>query len=238
MEEPPARAAKAARKLFIPRKTGPNLVEEVMVSFDWTMGKGKEARQESLDSFHGRIMELGIVDSPLEVSTKSRQEEGFLLSPFIMTNRRRPRPVSVESLYQSCKVLVGDTDSPYRHLPHGSALEAKQFSGFEGKRVEGYLFNDGTFWEPGTGFYDWLYINMLVRRNGHLTEGLLRHDSFTDIEHNPKRGPSTQAHACALFAALILRGEEVSVETIGSRDAFMAMAKKHRLYGIGNGLFD
>jgi hypothetical protein len=55
--------------------------------------------------------------------------------------------------------------------------------------------------EPKTAFYDWLYINALLK-NPSIVEQVTDRDGFTDIEFNPERSINCQARSAALFCAL------------------------------------
>lgn len=61
----------------------------------------------------------------------------------------------------------------------------------------------GTDWalEPKTAFYDWLYINALLK-NPDLVGRVTDRDAFSDIEFNPERSINCQARSVALFCAL------------------------------------
>ena len=73
-------------------------------------------------------------------------------------------------------------------------------------KLIGFQFFDKLFpLEPKNFFYDWLYINALIRQE-NLAEEILNFDAFTDIEFNPKKSLNCQARAAAVFVGLTRAG--------------------------------
>lgn len=57
---------------------------------------------------------------------------------------------------------------------------------------------------PPTAFYDWLYINAVLR--SHIDRSTIRsYDGFTDIEFNSRKSLNCQARACAQFVSMLRR---------------------------------
>ena len=54
---------------------------------------------------------------------------------------------------------------------------------------------------PPTFFYDWLYINALIK-NENLIKQVLKYDCFSDIEFNEKKLINCQAYSVALFVSM------------------------------------
>src|SRR5205085_12467442 len=82
----------------------------------------------------------------------------------------------------------------------------------------------GSDWalEPKTAFYDWLYINALLK-NPDLVDRLTDRDGFTDIEFNPERSINCQARSAALFCALY-HTEKLDF-AMASRENFLSLYK-------------
>ena len=68
---------------------------------------------------------------------------------------------------------------------------------------------------PPTAFYDWLYINVLMKNPG-LIEQLENYDNFTDIEFNQNKSINCQAYSVALFKSLI--DHKVDLELLKDSD--------------------
>ena len=68
-----------------------------------------------------------------------------------------------------------------------------------------FIFNGISFpLEPKTYFYNWLYINALMRNKKLIQEILdYGYNAFTDIEYNPKKSINCQAQALAIGISLI-----------------------------------
>ena len=66
-----------------------------------------------------------------------------------------------------------------------------------------------------TAFYDWLYINAVLR-SGISLDTVISYDGFTDIEFNPRKSLNCQARACAQFVSIwrrrFLDGRTISAE--------------------------
>ena len=109
--------------------------------------------------------------------------------------------LTVESAFQGSKVF--ESGGPFVDIFDMEPIDAKRD---ERLRASGDLLKFSFFgvdWplEPKTAFYDWLYINALLK-NEDLASRVTDIDGFTDIEFNPERSINCQARAAALYCAL------------------------------------
>ena len=111
-----------------------------------------------------------------------------------------------------------------------SSKEAKKDERLKnsGKLIGFNFFNKEYPIEPKTLFYDWLYVNVLVK-NENLHKSLLKYNCFTDIEFNPDKSINCQAHSVALF--LSMKKNNINFEKVKDINYF-----KRIIYG--DTLFD
>ena len=197
----------AERPVYKPHHDGDLLVSTQLVAFTWFAGMAPSQRQKSVQSLHDAAKQSGACKHPLEVSSKSLDELGVKLSAFNLTvlTETHKRAFTVETAFQSSKVFRDG--GPYRDLLFGTSLAAKKDPRIK-EAGELLAFNFfGTEWslQPTTAFYDWLYINALLKNPG-LAEKLDDYDAFTDIEFNPKKSLNCQAYSVALYQSLSGRG--------------------------------
>jgi hypothetical protein len=180
-------------------------------------------KQKSIDSLHEAAIKLPGIDSVLEISTKSRQELGVRLSAFNLEFRtaKSGRTFSVEAAYQSSKIF--ERGGPFKDLLESTAREAKSDARLResGRLVEFCFF--GVHWElePRTAFYNWLYVNALLK-HPELARELSSFSAFTDIEFNPEKSLNCQAYSAALFVALQRRN--LVSESLRSKSVFLEVA--------------
>lgn len=213
----------ARRPIFLPIGDGRNLVFERYVDFEWFPGMSVKQKQRSVEALHSTARHLLDVINPLEISSKSADELGVRLSSFnLKFTTQRGRTLTVESAFQGSKVFA--RGGPYREIFDMTPREAKRDPRLRdsGALVSFSFF--GAEWplEPKTAFYDWLYINALLK-NEELADEVLIHDAFTDIEFNPEKSVNCQARSVALYCALVKSGRlEVAVS---SPDEFRSIYK-------------
>lgn len=210
----------AERPIYLPRKDGPLLVKTEMVSFQWFPGMAISQKQKSIASLHEAAVSRDLCHHPLEISSKSPISTGVALSAFnlgALTQKSR-RPFTVETAFQSSKVF--ELGGPYRDLLHATSREAKKDPRIQesGRLVMFDFFGESWALEPKTAFYDWLYINTLVK-NETLVDELVNYDGFTDIEFNPEKSINCQAYSLALFKSLAAR--DLLAEALTSRENFI-----------------
>ena len=212
----------AKRPIFIPQKSGATLVQTKYVEFQWFPGMSIPQKQKSIYSLHEAAISERICIGPLEISSKSPLELGVKLSAFNLTaiTKKLMRVFTVESAYQSSKIF--ENGGPYNDLLYSPSREAKMDSRLkESGRLIGFEFF-GEKWdlEPKTGFYDWLYINALHKKD-LAVEQLNKYDAFTDIEFNPEKSINCQAYSVALYKALEWRG--LITDAISNKKTFLSI---------------
>jgi hypothetical protein len=147
------------------------------------------------------LREYGI-KNPLEVSSKSEDPLGVALSSFNLTFKtKHGRSLTVEAAFQGSKVFADG--GPFRDIFEKRPIDAKRDDRLRssGPLTKFSFFGEDWALEPKTAFYDWLYINALLK-NPDLVEQITDRDGFTDIEFNPERSINCQARSAALFCAL------------------------------------
>lgn len=193
------------RPVFIISGNLKEFVEEIEIDFTWFSGFAIVQKQRSIQSLHENFLKEYPERKVLEISSKSKNELGILLSAFNLMIPRKKGEMSVESAFQGSKVF--ENGGPYREIFDLSSREAKKCQKLkESGELQKFDFY-GICWElePKTLFYDWLYINALAK-NIELAKKVLEFDSFTDIEFNPKKSVNNQAKAAALYVSLAKRG--------------------------------
>lgn len=226
------KTARAVRKVFIPLKEGNNLVEVKEVDFTWHKGMSLQVRQRSVKSFHEEIINKNIAKRPLEISSKSLDKTGIELSAFNLSGKKNEKVFTVETVFQSSKVFKGDNNSPYRFLLYKTSKTAKKCPETKNKIISHFKYIDDTIWdtEPKTAFYDWVYINILIRFNPELAHSIMDYDAFTDIEFNHKKSLNSQAYSVALYKALKMRGYHITIDTCGTKEKFMSILSQYDTY--------
>ena len=197
----------AIRPVFKAQFEGAVLVETLNIEFEWFAGLHVTQKQKSIRSLHEafHLQYQYPHTQVLEVSSKSEIELGVQLSAFnLMLDRKKKKKISVESIFQASKVF--SQGGPYTDLMYMSSRDAKKD---ERLKNSGHLVAfeyQHTRWalQPKTAFYDWIYLNAL-NLNDDLKQHVLKFDTFTDIEFNPKKSINCQAYALALFVALSKR---------------------------------
>jgi hypothetical protein len=213
----------AKRPIFVPLHDGKRYVLERYVDFQWYAGFAKTQKQKSIRALHEMALREYGVMNPLEVSSKSEDPLGVALSSFNLSFATRlGRVLTVEAAFQGSKVF--ECGGPFTDIFLKSPIDAKRD---ERLRTSGHLVKFSFFgndWEldPKTAFYDWLYINALLK-NPKLITQVTDRDGFTDIEFNPERSINCQARSAALFCALYHTDRlEFALE---SRENFLSLYK-------------
>ncbi len=192
----------AKRPIFVPLFDGKRYVLERYVDFQWHSGFAKSQKQKSIRALHETALRDYGVSNPLEVSSKSEDPLGVALSSFnLKFTTKKGRTLTVEAAFQGSKVF--ECGGPYVDLFDAGPMEAKRDERLKTSgRLSSFSFF-GCEWElePKTAFYDWLYINALLK-NAQLIPLVTDRDGFTDIEFNPERSINCQARSVALFCAL------------------------------------
>jgi hypothetical protein len=176
-------------------------IEEIF--FEYFPGFSLSQKQKSIISLHESAKKKGY-ENILEVSTKSPDELGVSLSAFNLSakTQKRERKFTVECAFQASKVF--ENGGPYDDILGKTSREAKMDTRLKqsGKIVK-FTFCNYTFDKnPPTFFYDWLYINTLLK-NEKLIMKLEKYNIFSDIEFNHNESINCQAYSLALFKSLI-----------------------------------
>lgn len=213
----------AKRPIFVPLINGKGLVLERYVDFEWHAGFAKTQKQKSIRALHEVALAEYGVQNPLEVSSKSENPLGVALSSFNLSfETRRGRLLTVEAAFQGSKVF--EFGGPYRDIFDLRPIDAKRDLRLRESGVLKKFSFFGVDWdlEPKTAFYDWLYINALLK-NDHLASQVTDIDGFTDIEFNPERSINCQARAAALYCALY-HSEQLEF-ALSSKESFVSLYK-------------
>lgn len=197
----------ALRPIFAPLFNGETLIIEDYVDFKWHPGMSLKQKQRSIAELHKEANDKHGLSRPLEISSKSDQELGVALSSFNLkfTTLKKKITLTVETAFQGSKVFK--EGGPFRDIFSMSPKDAKRDPRLRNSgALVGFDFF-GVEWDllPRTAFYDWLYINALLK-NEELANDVVSFDYFTDIEFNPERSVNCQARSTALFIALKHRG--------------------------------
>ncbi|MGF1808648.1 DarT1-associated NADAR antitoxin family protein [Vibrio alginolyticus] len=215
----------AIRPIFVPRTDGTIGVIEKAIDFKWHPGMAKTQKQKSISELHNSAKLSGI-NNILEISSKSQDELGILLSAFNLSfvTKKHNNKITVESAFQGSKVFK--RGGPYKDLYLADSKTSKKDIRIKesGQLVGFSFFNQEFPLIPRTYFYDWLYIKALVS-NPKLVDLLYKFEGFSDIEFNPKKSINCQAHAAALFVSLNSAG--VLEDALSSPDMFLRITKQH-----------
>ena len=213
----------AQRPVFIPNNFKPYSAEW-MVEFTYSAGFAPSQKQKNVVALHRAFQEEFPEKKVLEISSKSLQPEGVLLSAFNLKKfvPSLGKSLPVENIYHAGKVF--EHGGPYLDLLEKSARESKKderthMSG----EIIGFQFEETRFpTKPLTAFYDFLYMNALLE-NEELMNAVLQYDAFTDIEFNPKKSLACQANAAAKFVSLVRAGK---IDQIRSAETFLQLFKR------------
>lgn len=192
----------AKRPVFIPEKDAPG-VKTFEIEFQWYPGMSVKQKQRSIGDLHKKVNENGY-EKILEISSKSLQPIGVELSAFNLktTTMKNNVGFTVETAFQSSKIF--ENGGPYKDLLGKSSREAKMDQRIRNSgNLIGFSFFGVEFpITPLTFFYDWLYINVLIK-NDALCNQIIEYEAFTDIEFNPEKSINCQAFSAALFVSIV-----------------------------------
>ena len=178
-------------------------VKTLEIEFQWYPGMSVKQKQRSIDDLHRKANENGC-KKILEISSKSLEPLGVELSAFNLKTISIKNNVefTVETAFQSSKIF--ENGGPYRDLLSKSPREAKMDPRIRNSgNLLGFRFFGVDFpTTPLTFFYDWLYINVLIKNNS-LCDKIVEYETFTDIEFNPEKSINCQAFSAALFVSIV-----------------------------------
>ncbi len=204
--------------------TEPPFYTEVPVDFTFYSGFSIQQKQRSIKSLHDSFLIHNKDKKVLEVSRKSSSLLGNKLSAFNLTYPFSGKAYPVECLFQGSKVF--ENGECYQDLYFKKPVEAKKDERLKNSgRIIGFKLGDTDFdSEPKNFFYNWLYINSLVR-DDDLARELLDYDSFTDIEFNPKKSINCQAIAVSIYVGLVK--SKLLEDALTSPDMFKEIVYKN-----------
>ncbi len=216
----------AIRPIFVPMIDGRPGALEKPVDFKWYAGLAKSQKQKSVHELHSAARKMGY-ERVLEISSKSEVELGIKLSAFnLVIETKSGNRFTVETAFQGSKVFK--RGGPFRDLLGLDSLSAKRDIRLkESGSLIGFDFFGKSFpLEPRTYFYDWIYINALVKKD-ELARAVRSFNAFTDIEFNPAKSINCQAHAVAIYVSLFRNG--ALLEALSSPDAYLKVLSEHYL---------
>jgi hypothetical protein len=211
----------AKRPIFVPLLDGKRFVLERYVDFQWHSGFAKSQKQKSIRDLHEMALRDYHVQNPLEVSSKSEDPLGVSLSSFnLKFTTNRGRTLTVEAAFQGSKVFKNG--GPYTDIFEKLPMDAKRDERLKssGDLTKFKFYGQDWDLEPKTAFYDWLYINALLK-NPEIASLVTDHDGFTDIEFNPEKSINCQARSVALYCALF-HNDKVEF-ALSSRENFLSL---------------
>ena len=214
----------ATRPIFTTTLTKKSFFREINIDFKFYNGFAVSQKLKSIQSLHQNIRENGY-ENILEVSTKSDNKLGWSLSAFnLLVDFDFDKKISLECAFQGSKVFEGNIQ--YKDLYFVESIKAKKDIRLRNSgEIIGFEY-EGVFWEnePKTAFYDYLYIKTLYTNYPDIIEELIKFDTFTDIEFNPKRSINCQAKTCAILVSLVK--QDLLVKAINSKEDFIKIVYK------------
>lgn len=212
----------ATRSVYLPKQDniGVNIEK---ITFEYYSGLSLSQKQKSINSLKKAAEAKGI-KSFLEVSSKSDNKLGVALSAFNLkfTTIQEKKTYTVENAFQASKVF--EHGGPYKDLLEVSPLEAKKDSRIKNSgNILKFNFCGIDFPnKPLTFFYDWLYINALLKNN-ELAEKVLQYDCFSDFEFNENKSINCQAYSVALYVSL--KKNNVDLTTLKNKNIFLKICE-------------
>ena len=215
----------AVRPAYFASNNDHILVEKEDFDFKWYPGFSVKQKQRSIEEFHNSIQKKYPGKRILEVSSKSKDNVGILLSAFNLTlcTKKYKKTYSVETVFQSSKVF--ENGGPYYDLLDKTSREAKKDYRIRnsGKLLYFMFFQEKWDLMPRTAFYDWVYLNAL-NQHPSLIEDVIQYECFTDIEFNPERSINCQANSVALFVSLYRKN--LLTDALKSKEGFLSIIKR------------
>ena len=208
------------RPVFFPITKADVGVQVVDFPFQWHPGFSLKQKQLNILALHDAVRQKYPRGRVLEISSKSTESLGMVLSAFNLGVRLpKGERLTVESIFQASKVfLTGDGPFPewYARSPRDVRTLMADYQGIQLDHFE----YKGERWAltPSRAFYDWIYCNML-HKNPDLVEQLKGYIGFTDIVFNPTRSLNCQAYAVALYISLLKKG--VLEEALQNQESFL-----------------
>lgn len=213
----------AEKSIYLPNKDKIGVIP-TLVQYQYFSGFSLSQKQKSIASLHNSAREIGI-NKVLEASSKSTEEIGIQLSAFNLLFDIDNKTYTVEQLFQSSKIF--ENGGPFIDLLNKTSKDAKTDDRLkESGNLVGFCFFGESFpLEPKTFFYDWLYINALLK-NKKLISSLTVYDGFSDIEFNEKKSINCQAYSLALFCSILKNRPDILKCNSISKSNFLLLCKE------------
>lgn len=198
----------------------PPFYEKCDNQFEFHPGCSASQKQKNIRGLHESYLQQYPERRILEISSKSEEKLGVMLSAFNLHFSKNSHIYTVETAFQGSKVFENGVQ--YVDLYHGTSYAAKKDTRLKesGKIVhfefEGEVFPN----EPQTFFYNWLYINAL-KDNEELAVEVMKYDSFSDIEFNEKKSINCQAIAAAIYVGLV--NGLMLEKALSSKESFLSI---------------
>ena len=202
------------------------LVNIDSIEFEWMKGRDpltkKNNSKSLIKSFYKKYNY-----KPLEVSTKSDNALGMLLSAFNLTLKTPVGHIPVECAYQGSKkyMEIGKREEFYKTNPVNIKKIIKK-ENIDKYSIQSFDFF-GDIWniEPKEAFYSWLYLKGLGD-NKSIEKELIKFKAFIDIEFNPKKSINCQARACAMYVSL--KKMNIFEHALKNKKSFLSIFKNHQ----------
>ena len=180
-----------------------NRIYEKEFTFDFFGGFSLSQKQKTIDAFHISIAKEGI-DDILEISRKSKNPIGNLLSAFNLMLDINNHKYPLECVYQSSKVF--NYNIQFNEALMLSPFEAKKLIKNEVENRKLILTGFNCFGiefplNPTTIFYDYIYV-LALSQNPNIASKVINYYCFTDVEFNHKKQFASQARSCAIYKYL------------------------------------
>jgi len=172
------------------------------IEFDYNMGLSLSQKRENINSVHS-IFNKKILNYPvLEISSRSEDTNGVLLSAFNLQKYvpSKNRVISVECVYQASKIF--EDGGPFDDLLLVDSKTAKKDERLiNSGNIVGFTY-EGVFYPsvPKWAFYNYIYM-LALKENKDLSEYLLNFNAFSDIEFSMD-SINCQAAAAAQYVSL------------------------------------
>ena len=211
----------AIRPIFAINDNKKELFKEIDIEFTFYNGFSVSQKAKSIQSLQENARKQGYKNI-LEVSTKSDNKLGWQLSAFnLMVDFDNDKKISLECAFQGSKVF--ENNIQYKDLYLVESIQAKKDERLKKSgNIIGFEF-EGNFWEnePKTAFYDYLYIKTIFDNYKNIINELVKFDSFSDIEFNPKKSINCQARTCAIWVSLYKM--DLLEDALRSKDKFIEL---------------
>ena len=211
----------AIRPIFAINDNKKELFKEIDIEFTFYNGFSVSQKAKSIQSLQENARKQGYKNI-LEVSTKSDNKLGWQLSAFnLMVDFDNDKKISLECAFQGSKVF--ENNIQYKDLYLVEGIQAKKDERLKKSgNIIGFEF-EGNFWEnePKTAFYDYLYIKTIFDNYKNIINELVKFDSFSDIEFNPKKSINCQARTCAILVSLYKM--DLLEDALRSKDKFIEL---------------